>query len=489
MFYGERSWTYAELESMAGALASGFAARGIRAGDRIAFLLPNSPELVFINLACCKLGAVAVPLNIRLTGHELTYNINHSEARICVVHGSLQSVLEPFLNRLTTVESLFIAGLRHSGGGFESLEALIDESRPFTTWPDTSEETPVTILYTSGTTARPKGVTHTQLSLGNTVSRYLQAVHMQESDVVLGMLSMAHIFAYALQLLPSLCAGATVVVMPGNDPKNTLEQMTRHRVSHLYGLPAMFNALIETAETTAYDASRLRYCLGGGDAVSPALNDKMRSVFGIDLHQACGMTEVIPYCLNRPGENRVGTIGKPFPGVNLRLIDNNGNPAGPEEEGEIQIQSDALMAGYWNDPEATAAAMDDGWFCTGDLGRCDETGYYRFVGRSKEIIVCGGSNISPLEVEEVLLRHPAVQEVAVVGKPDPVLAETVAAFVVLKFGQTLSVEELLKFTESQLALFKQPRTVIFLADLPRSATGKIKRKALKDSFTGTETGI
>jgi acyl-CoA synthetase (AMP-forming)/AMP-acid ligase II len=173
----------------------------------------------------------------------------------------------------------------------------------------------------------------------------------------------------------------------------------------------------------------------------------------------------------------------------LRLIDNNGNPAGPEEEGEIQIQSDALMAGYWNDPEATAAAMDDGWFCTGDLGRCDETGYYRFVGRSKEIIVCGGSNISPLEVEEVLLRHPAVQEVAVVGKPDPVLAETVAAFVVLKFGQTLSVEELLKFTESQLALFKQPRTVIFLADLPRSATGKIKRKALKDSFTGTETGI
>ena len=186
--------------------------------------------------------------------------------------------------------------------------------------------------------------------------------------------------------------------MPGNDPKNTLELITSHRVSHLYGLPVMFNALIETATTTACDA---------------------------------------------------------------------------------------LMAGYWHDPEATAAAMDDGWFRTGDLGCCDESGYYHFVGRSKEIIISGGSNISPLEVEEVFVRHPAVQEVAVVGKPDPVLAETVAAFVVLKPGQTLSAEDLLKFAESQLALFKLPKTIVFLDALPRSTTGKVHRKTLKDSFART----
>jgi acyl-CoA synthetase (AMP-forming)/AMP-acid ligase II len=487
MHYEERRWTYADLERVISALASGFAARGIQAGDRVAFLLPNSPELVFINLACCKLGAVAVPLNIRLTGHELAYNLNHSETRLCVIHASLLPVLEPFLSQLTAVETLFIAASNHSVGGIEPFETLIDESRAFTDWIDTPEETPVAILYTSGTTARPKGVTHTQRSLGYTASYYSEAVNMQESDVLLGMLSMAHIFAYALQLLPSLCVGASVVVMPGNDPKSTLGLITRHRVTHLYGLPVMFSALIETAKTTACDASSLRYCVGGGDAVSPALNDSMRRVFDTDIHQACGMTEVIPYCCNRPGyENRIGTIGKPSLGMSLRLIDRNGNLAREGEEGEIQVQSNALMAGYWHDPEATAAAMDDGWFRTGDLGRCDETGYYHFVGRSKEIIISGGSNISPLEVEEVLFRHPAVQEVAVVGKPDPVLAETVAAFIVLKPGQTLSAEDLLKFAESQLALFKLPKSVVFLDALPRSATGKVHRKTLKDGFARTD---
>jgi len=486
MRYEERSWNYAELESVIDALSSGFVARGIKAGNRVAFLLPNSPELVFINLACCKLGAVAVPLNVRLTGPELVYNLNHSEARLCVVHASLLPVLESCLSQLTTVETLFVAGSSHSVGSIEAFDALIDGSSPVTAWIDAPEETPVAILYTSGTTARPKGVIHTQRSLGCTVSYYSEAVNMQDSDVVLGMLSMAHIFAYALHLLSPLCAGATVVVMPGNDPKNTLGQITRYRVSHLYGLPVMFSALIETAKTTACDASNLRYCLGGGDAVSPALNDSMRRVFGTDIHQACGMTEVIPYCLNRPGhENRIGTIGTPPLGMSLRLISQSGSLAKNGETGEIQIKSDALMAGYWNDPEATAAALDDGWFCTGDLGHRDESGYYRFVGRGKEIIVSGGSNISPLEVEEVLFRHPAVQEVAVVGKPDPVLAETVAAFVVLKSGQTLSAEELLKFAESQLALFKLPKTIAFLDALPRSATGKVHRKTLKDGFAKT----
>ncbi len=484
MRFEERSWTYAELEGVVSALASGLRKWGIRAGDRVAFLLPNCPELVFINLACCKLGAVAVPLNVKLTSHELAYSLNHSEARLCVVHNTLLALLQDSQHPLETVAAMFVVGAADAVEGIKPFDALFATATPMADWADMPEDAPVAILYTSGTTARPKGVTHTQHSLGCGASNYARTVNMQHDDIILGMSSMAHVFAYVMKLLSALSVGATVVVMTGYDPKNTLALITKHRVTQLYGLPVMFGALVEAAKTAPCDMFSLRYCVGGGDAISQTLNDNMRHVLGIDIHQGCGMTEVTPYAINRPGlENRIGSIGTATEGMRLRLMDSEGNVAGAGEAGEIQLQSEALMAGYWHDPEATATAMNDDWFCTGDLGRCDKDGYYHFIGRSKEIIVSGGSNISPLEVEEVLFRHPAVLEVAAVGKPDAVLAETVAVFVVLKSGHKVSTEELLKFAEPQLATFKLPKTIIFLDTLPHGATGKVHRKTLKDSFT------
>jgi long-chain acyl-CoA synthetase len=232
-------------------------------------------------------------------------------------------------------------------------------------------------------------------------------------------------------------------------------------------------------EATAFQS--LRYCLAGGDAVSRRLSDRVRDVLRVELHEGCGMTEVIPYALNRPGiENRVGSIGQPSAGMELRLVDEMGKDVSEGEVGEILVRSTAVMRGYWEDAEATAAALKDGWFHTGDLGRRDAAGYYWFVGRRKEIIVRGGSNISPLEVEAVLARHPAVQEVGVVGVPHPALGEMVAAFVVLKSGADSSEQDLRRFAAERIAEYKVPERMTFLADLPRGLTGKVQRRTLRE---------
>jgi acyl-CoA synthetase (AMP-forming)/AMP-acid ligase II len=479
--FKENAWTYAELDRISDALATGLWTRGIRAGDRVAFLLPNGFELVSLNLACIKLGAVAVPLNVRLTGAELAYVLNHCMARMCIAHASLYSALEPLDAELPFVEARFLVGADRMPANAESFDNLLAAPQPRSDWPFMPGTAPAAILYTSGTTARPKGVTHTYGSLGNTIRQYVQASGLAENDVVLGMLSMAHIFGFTLQLLAPLSAGATVIVTPSFDPEGVLALVAGHGVTHLYGLPVMFDALTRYPAAHSSDCSSLRYCLAGGDAVTPTLSERMRAVLGVDLYEGCGMTEVIPYCLNRPAlENRVGSIGRPSVGMEVRLVGEAGVEAPSGEVGEMLVRSDALMAGYWDDPAATAEAINEGWFRTGDLGRCDEAGYYWFVGRRKEIIVRGGSNISPLEVEAVLSRHPDVREAAVVGAPDPVLGETVAAFVVLKDGASLSADELRSFGAGQIATYKLPESITFLPDLPRGMTGKVNRKALKE---------
>ena len=228
------------------------------------------------------------------------------------------------------------------------------------------------------------------------------------------------------------------------------------------------------------DVKSLRYCLAGGDAVSQRLNATVYAVLGVERYEGCGMTEVIPYAINRPGiENRVGSIGMPSVGMSLRLVNDAGDDVADGEVSEILVQSEGVTIGYWEDPDATAV-LRDGWFHTGDLGHRDEAGYYWFVGRSKEIIVQGGSNISPLEVEAVLSQYPAVHEAVVVGVPHPTYGKTVAAFVVLKSDMTESEQKLRQFAAQKIADYKIPEQVTFLTKFSRGLTGKVQRKALKE---------
>lgn len=481
LHFDARDWAYAELDAITDALAAALHARGVRRGDRIAFLLPNGPELVFVYLACFRIGAVAVPLNVRLTGPELAYILNHSRSRLCIAHAGLYPALASVNAELPCIEAFFVVGADVLPDGVGSFDMLLTGATALGAWPAPTLDDVAAILYTSGTTARPKGVTHTHGGLRNAMRHYIEAAGMTSADAVLGMLSMSHIFGFTLQMLAPLSVGATMLISSTFDPARVLGLIAQRGVTHLYGLPVMFDALTHHPDAAAADTHSLRYCLAGGDAVSPALNARMRAILGLELHEGCGMTEIIPYALNRPGmENRVGSIGRASVGMHLKLVNAVGEDVPHGEVGEILVKSDALMAGYWEDPDATAAAMRDGWFNTGDLGRCDDEGYYWFIARGKEIIVRGGSNISPLEVESVLCMHHAVREVAVVGAPDASLGETVAAFVVLNAGATAGETELKQFAANKLAAYKIPERFTFLPDLPRGLTGKVHRRTLKE---------
>lgn len=480
--YGNQSWTYADLDGLVNRLAAGLAARGIRPGDRVALLLPNGPETVFADLACLRLGAVTVPLNARLQGPELAYILQHCKARLCITNGELSQLLAPVREELSELEALCVVGAKRSSGS-ESFARLFDGGNsfdPVTLPPDA----PAAILYTSGTTSKPKGATHTQRSLLSAAKNFVQTVGMTESDVVFGMLSMAHVFGFTLQLLSPLSAGATVVVAPRFDPESVLGLIAGHRVTHLYGLPVMFAALSLHPSAEKTDLSSLRYCLAGGDSVTAELSARMKLALGVELYEGCGMTEVIPYTLNRPAiENRVGSIGQPSLGMHIRLVDEAGFDVPDGESGEVWVRSDALMAGYWQDPAATAQVMCDGWFRTGDIARRDRDGYHWFMGRSKEIIKRGGSKVSPLEIEDVLSLCHGVREVAVVGKADAALGERVMAFVVLDRGVEADAAALRNFAVARMARYKVPELYAFLPELPRGATGKVHRKTLKDWAT------
>lgn len=486
---GSDAWTYAELDRLTDKLAAGLAASGIQRGDRVTYLLPNGPELVFVDLACLKLGAVVVPLNTRLKGNELAYIIQHCRARLCITDSQFFSILDAVRGELAGVEAFHVVGLPCPAGA-QPFTQLLEGGGDFVPVPHASES-PATILYTSGTTSKPKGATHTQRSLSTAITNYVRTVGITEQDVVFGMLSLAHVFGFTLQLLAPLSVGAAVVVAPHFDPESVLDLIGRQRVTHVYGLPVMFDALSRHPAAANADVRSLRYCFAGGDSVTPDLSERMKSVLGVELYEGCGMTEVIPYTLNHPGiENRVGSIGPVSLGMHLRLVDETGADVRPGEPGEIWVQSEALMAGYWDDPEATAQVMTNGWFKTGDVARCDGEGYYWFVGRSKEIIKRGGSKISPLEIEDVLSLHPAVHDVAVVGKPDPVLGERVIAFIVLNAGAAPDAADLQKFAGESMANYKVPEFYSFVPELPRGATGKVHRKTLKEwAAKGTTDSI
>lgn len=485
--FENRAWTYAELDRVTDAVARGLRARGIGCGDRVAFLLPNGPELVLLDLACLKIRAIAVPLNVRLKHAELEYILGHCRARLCVVHADLYENLAPARAGLAHLESVVVTGNAGVFAGCEPFTALLEHRTGAVGAAPARASDVAAILYTSGTTARPKGVTHTHGTLASTVRNYVQAVRLSQADVVFGMLSMSHVFGYTLQLLSPLSVGATVVAAPSFDAIGALDAIRRHRVTHLYGLPFMFDTLTHAPVGNPADFGSLRYCLAGGDAVSKRLSDRVREVLGVALHEGCGMTEVIPYALNRPGlENRVGSIGWPSIGMELRLVGESGDDVADGQVGEVLVRSNGLTVGYWEDAAATAAAITDGWLRTGDLARRDDAGCYWFVGRRKEIIVRGGSNISPLEVEAVLSQHPAVHEVGVVGVPHPTLGETVTAFVVLKDGAGSSEQELRRFAIERIAAYKAPERVTFLDDLPRGPTGKVQRRILREWRTKAE---
>lgn len=476
---GDDVLTFADFDRKTTGLALGMQRAGVRKGDRVALHMGNTLEMALCYFACFKLGAIAVPLNIRLKRAEVEYVLGHSETSLYIG--------EPGLYERTAATPVSCPSSRFyqttadtPATGFAPFAALLGASDE-AALPEVRDIDAAVILYTSGTTARPKGVTHSHDSLLQCVKTSLTFGYRGE-DVFLLYASLAHASGLALVLLPSVLLGAESALVRRFDPRAVLQTLERRRCSATFGLPATLQALCREQASNPCCVDSMRLCGAGGDTVSAALQSEFRARFGVDIQELIGMTEGVPLCLNKPGRIRVGSVGEAADGVDLRIVDENGETVEPGMTGELIARAPLTMIGYWNEPEATASTVRDGWLYTGDRARRDEDGYYWFAGRKKEIIIRGGSNVSPQEVEEVLLTHPAVFQAGVVGIPDPEFGESVIAFVSLRDNGECSEPELIAFARQFLSDHKVPAKVHFLAELPLGTTGKVSRKTLKESL-------
>jgi long-chain acyl-CoA synthetase len=338
------------------------------------------------------------------------------------------------------------------------------------------------ILYTSGTTGKPKGaeLTHTGLN-GNARTTEETLLEATPDDVIMGCLPLFHVFGLTCSLNAGVLAGACLTLIPRFDGGKALQVVERDRVTIFEGVPTMFSAMLHQPDPTAHDVSSLRVCVSGGSAMPVEVMRSFEETFGCIVLEGYGLSETSPVAsFNHPhAERKPGSIGTPIRGVEMRLVDDDGKDVAAGEVGEIAIRGENVMKGYWQRPEETAAAIPDGWFRTGDLARQDEDGYFAIVDRKKEMIIRGGYNVYPREIEEALYEHPAVAEAACIGIKHPDLGEEVGAAVALKPGASAEVDELREWAKARVAAYKYPRHVWIVDTLPKGPTGKILRRAVE----------
>jgi long-chain acyl-CoA synthetase len=476
--HAEAVLSYAELDDASARVASLLRERGVEPGDRVALMLPNVPQFAIVYYGVLRAGAAVLPMNVLFKRREVAFLLGDSEAKVLAAwHGSAE---EAELGAAETgTECLIVAP-----GEFEQ---VLGSVAPLAEVADRDPSDTAVILYTSGTTGTPKGAELTHANLGRNAEVSRQLFSLDAQSVILGSLPLFHSFGQTCSLNAALLAGGAVTLLPRFDAGKALEIVERDRVTVFMGVPTMYNALLNHPERGRFDVSSLQVCVSGGASLPVELLHGFEQAFGCTILEGYGLSETSPVAsFNHPGaERKPGSIGTPVDGVEMKLVDAGGSDVPLGEVGEILIRGHNVMKGYWRKPEATAAAVSaDGWFASGDLARQDEDGYFFIVDRKKDLIIRGGYNVYPREIEEVLYSHPAVCEVAVVGVPHPELGEEVGAAVALKPGADVTADELREFVKEQIAAYKYPRLVWFVEELPKTATGKIlKREVLKREVT------
>ncbi|MBV9276077.1 MAG: long-chain fatty acid--CoA ligase [Verrucomicrobia bacterium] len=475
--------SYVDLNTRIERAADGLAACGVSKGDRVALLMPNIPEFVVAYYAILRCGAIVVPINILYKEEEIAYVLQDSEAKAFILFAdfALQGIAGA--KEAPSVSNLIVVG-DVAPIGTTSWKELTDVSAPERSPVKVTPDDVATICYTSGTTGRSKGamLTHRNLIANCEQLDRTERGCAKKSDVLLLVLPLFHIYAMNCAMNSYLRAGATIVLIRRFDALQVLEQIQKHCCTFFHGAPPMYVTWVNTPTLGDYDLSSLRVAFSGAAPLPIQVLDRFQTVTGVEIVEGYGLTETSPVTHSNCAVpiSKPGTIGPPIPGVEARLVDDEDCDVAPGTPGEIICRGENVTIGYWRNPTATAEALRNGWFHTGDIATIDEDGYYRIVDRKKDMINSGGLKVWPREVEEVLFNHPAVREAAVVAMPDAHWGERPMAYIALKEGQTAAPEELIAYCKQHVANYKSPCLIKLRDELPKLPTGKVLRRVLRE---------
>jgi long-chain acyl-CoA synthetase len=469
--------SYGLLDAGAQRAAGLLRAHGVEPGDRVGMQLPNVPYFPVVYYGALRLGAVVVPMNPLLKGREVGFHLSDSGAKVLVAwHGFAEPAQ-------AGAEEAGAECIIAAPGEFEQ---TLGEAEPVEEIADREDDDPAVIIYTSGTTGTPKGATLTHSNLARGAETGRELVDADPDTVTLATLPLFHVFGMNSVMNVSIRARGLLTLLPRFEPGKALELIERDKVTTFAGVPTMYTALLHHDGRERFDTSSLDLCVSGGSALPVEVLRGFDEAFDATVLEGYGLSETTGMgSFNLPDrERKPGSIGVPIGGTEFRLVDDAGNDVAAGEPGEIAMRGPFVMRGYWERDDATQDTIRDGWFHTGDMATVDDDGYYFIVDRKKELIIRGGYNVYPREIEEVLYEHPAVREAAVIGVPHESLGEEVGAAIALKEGEEASEDEIRAFAKERVAAYKYPRQVWFVEELPKGPTGKVLKREIKAPASG-----
>jgi long-chain acyl-CoA synthetase len=464
---------YSALDEASRRVGGLLAERGVQAGDRVGLMLPNLPYFPFAFFGALRIGAVVVPMNPLLKEREVAFHMSDSGAKLLLAWTQFADAAQKG-SQQAGAECVVV-----EPGGFEQMLAGVEPAGEIA---ERDDDDTALILYTSGTTGTPKGAELTHANLRSAAQIAIDLVDAGPENVTFGALPLFHVFGLTSGLNSCVRVGGSLTLLPRFEPGKALEIVQRDRVTTFLGVPTMYAAMLHHGGHEEFDTSSLDLCVSGGAAMPVEILRGFEEAFDCKGLEGYGMSETCAVAsFNRPDrERKAGSIGIPVPGVEMKVVDTDGKEVPQGEVGEILIRGPVVMKGYWNRPDATGETIDsDGWLHSGDMATVDEEGYFFIVDRKKDMIIRGGFNVYPREIEEVLYEHPAVAEAAVVGVEHESLGEEVAAAVALKPGQEATVDELRAYVKERVAAYKYPRLVWIADTLPKGPTGKILKRDIE----------
>lgn len=475
-----KEYTNVQMDQSSRKLGNALKKLGVERGDRVILQMPNCPEVFQSFQAIWKIGAVCVPINYQVGAEEIAYIYQDSGAHTVITAPEYIERVQTARAKVPGVHNVIVVSPQPVDGAL-SYTGIINESSDVLEIAQTEDDDVASLVYTSGTTGKPKGVMQTHYALYYTATHLEATIEYPQDTVVMAMLPLCH--SYGIGTMNAACLrihGCTVVLRQFN-VEQLFSAIQKYKVNSVAAVPTMYVYMLQFPDYAKYDLSSVKYYICGSAPLSVSTWTQFKEKFGGEIAEGWGLTEACANNTVNPvsGLKKVGSIGLPMKGMDIKIFDDNDNEAPQGQNGEIVIRGPMVMKGYWNQPEATAEVIRDGWLHTGDIGYKDKDGYFFITDRKKDLIIKGGENISPRAIEEVLYSHPSVAETAVVGVKDPVYQEDIKAFVALKPGKTATPDELKEYCAARLKKFFVPKEVVILPALPKTLVGKILKKELR----------